>query len=42
MAKTESKTFFGEFLHEMVLINQQVATEQEAKLDADFENEDDF
>ena len=42
LAKTESKTFFGEFLHEMVLTKQQLAAENEAKLDADFENDDDF
>lgn len=42
MAKTESKTFFGEFLHEMVLTKQQLKIEEEAKLDAAFEADDDF
>ena len=42
MAKTESKTFFGEFLHELVLTKAQLNAEKEAKLDAEFENDDDF
>ncbi len=44
LAKTESKTFFGEFLHEMVLTKSQLKIEKEKKLDAAFENDldDDF
>ena len=45
LAKTESKTFFGEFLHEAVLTKQQLKKEEDAKyqreLDKAFE-EDDF
>ena len=41
LAKSEPKTFFGEFLHEMVLTDQQLAAEKEAALDRQFE-EDDF
>ncbi len=40
LAKTESKTFFGEFLHEMVLTKAQLKAEQEKKLEEAFENED--
>ena len=42
LAKTESKTFFGEFLHELVLTKQQLQKEEEAKMDAAFNEEDDF
>ena len=43
LAKTESKTFFGEFLHEMVLTDTQLKAENEAKMDAEFnEDDDDF
>jgi len=41
LAKTESKTFFGEFLHELVITDQQLAIEEEAKLDAEFNADDD-
>lgn len=44
LAKTESKTFFGQFLHEMVLTDKQLKQEQEKKyqeeLDREFENDD--
>ena len=40
LAKTESKTFFGEFLHEMVLTKTQLKAEQEKKLEEEFERED--
>ena len=44
LAKTESKTFFGQFLHEMVLTDKQLKQEQDAKfqeeLDREFENDD--
>ena len=40
LAKTESKTFFGEFLHEAVLTKAQLKQEEEKKLDEAFENED--
>ena len=44
LAKTESKTFFGQFLHEMVLTDKQLKQEQEKKfqeeLDKEFENDD--
>ena len=44
LAKTESKTFFGQFLHEMVLTKDQLKKEQDAKfqeeLDREFESDD--
>jgi len=40
LAKTESKTFFGEFLHELVLTKAQLKVEEEKKLEEAFENED--
>lgn len=44
LAKTESKTFFGQFLHEMVLTDKQLKLEQEKKfqeeLDREFESDD--
>ena len=44
LAKTESKTFFGQFLHEMVLTDKQLKQEQDAKfqeeLEKEFENDD--
>jgi len=40
LAKTESKTFFGEFLHEMVLTKAELKAEEERKLEEAFENED--
>ena len=44
LAKTESKTFFGQFLHEMVLTQEQLQKEQDAKfqeeLDREFESDD--
>jgi hypothetical protein len=40
LAKTESKTFFGEFLHELVLTKAQLKAEEEKKLEEEFENED--
>jgi hypothetical protein len=46
LAKTESKTFFGAFLHDAVLTQEQLQKEQEAEfqkaLEAEFENDDDF
>ena len=41
LAKTESKTFFGEFLHEMVLTQQQLDAQVEAKMDKEFDEDDD-
>ena len=41
LAKTESKTFFGEFLHELVLTDQQLNAEEEAKMAKEFEEDDD-
>ena len=41
LAKTESKTFFGEFLHEMVLTKTQLKQEKEKKLEEAFENDQD-
>jgi hypothetical protein len=41
LAKTESKTFFGEFLHELVLTKAQLDKETEAKMEAEFNAEDD-
>ena len=40
LAKTESKTFFGEFLHELVLTKAQLQQEEEKKIAQEFENED--
>jgi len=43
LAKTESKTFFGEFLHEMVLTKAQLQKEKDAEFEAQFnEDDDDF
>lgn len=46
IAKTESKTFFGEFLHELVLTKAQLKHEQELKFEQEandaFNNDDDF
>ena len=46
IAKTESKTFFGEFLHELVLSDAQLKHEQELKFEQEandaFNNDDDF
>jgi len=42
LEKTPSYTFFGEFLHELALTDSQLEAEEEAKLEAAFENEDDF
>jgi len=44
LAKTESKTFFGEFLHELVLTKQQLQKEEEEQMDKAFneESDDDF
>ena len=41
LAKTESKTFFGEFLHELVLTQSQLDKEIDAKMEAEFNAEDD-
>jgi hypothetical protein len=41
LAKTESHTFFGEFLHEMVLTKAQLQKEEELKMDAEFNDDDD-
>ena len=41
LAKTESKTFFGEFLHEKVLTQAQLRAEEEAKMDKEFAEDDD-
>jgi len=41
LAKTDSRTFFGEFLHELVLTQQQLDAEEEAKMEAEFNSEDD-
>jgi len=41
LAKTESKTFFGEFLHEVVLTDAQLQKEEELKMDAEFNEDDD-
>ena len=40
LAKTESKTFFGEFLHEMVLTQQQLEAQEEAKMAKEFDEDD--
>jgi len=46
IAKTESKTFFGEFLHELVLTKAQLKQEEERKFEQEaedaFNNDDDF
>ncbi len=46
LAKTESKTFFGQFLHEAVLTKSQLKSEQDAKyqkeLEREFGEDDDF
>lgn len=46
LAKTESKTFFGEFLHEAVLTKAQLKKEQEEKyqreMEKEFGDDDDF
>lgn len=36
LAKTESKTFFGEFLHELVLTQDQLNAQEEAKMAKEF------
>lgn len=41
LAKTESRTFFGEFLHEAVLTQAELEAENDAKLEAEFNAEDD-
>ncbi len=41
LAKTDSKTFFGEFLHEAVLTKAQLNAETEAKMEAEFNADDD-
>jgi len=40
LAKTESKTYFGEFLHKIVLTQAQLDSEQEKKMAKEFDNED--
>ncbi len=45
LAKTDSRTFFGEFLHELVLTDQQLKHEEALKFEleaADFDNDEDF
>ncbi len=46
LAKTESKTFFGEFLHELVLTKEQLQKEEEKKYEQEmakeFGDDDDF
>jgi len=41
LAKTESKTFFRDFLHELVITKKQLDIEKEAKLDEEFNADDD-
>ncbi len=45
IAKTESKTFFGEFLHELILTKNQLKKEEDEKfkkqIDNEFDSEDD-
>ena len=41
IANSEPKTFFGEYLHELVLTKSQLAQEEEAKIQAAFDEEDD-
>ncbi len=40
LAKTESKTFFGEFLHELVLTKHQLQVEKDKAFDQAFEDSD--
>jgi len=40
LAKTPSYTFFGEFLHELVLTKAQLQKEEEAKFEAEFNDDD--
>ncbi len=40
IARTEPKTYFGEFLHELVLTQSQLDAENEAKMDAEFNADD--
>jgi hypothetical protein len=46
LAKTESKTFFGDFLHEAVLTKEQLKIEKELEyereLEKEFGDDDDF
>jgi hypothetical protein len=46
LAKTESKTFFGEFLHEAVLTKEQLQREKDEayqrELEKEFGDDDDF
>ena len=41
IAKTEPKTYFGEFLHEMILTKAQLEQEVENKMEAEFNSDDD-
>ena len=41
LAKTSSRTFFGEFLHELVLTKQQLQIEKDKEFEKEFENDDD-
>jgi len=40
IARTEPKTYFGEFLHELLLTQSQLDAENEAKMDAEFNADD--
>jgi len=40
IARTEPKTYFGEFLHELVLTQSQLDAENEARMDAEFNADD--
>ncbi len=40
LAKTESKTFFGEFLHELVLTQDQFQKEKDLIMEREFESDD--
>lgn len=42
LAKTESKTFFGDFLHDVVLTEKQLQAQKELALEKAFEEDDDF
>lgn len=42
LAKTESKTFFGDFLHDLVLTEKQLQTQKDIALEKSFEADDDF
>ena len=42
LAKTESKTFFGDFLHDFVLTDKQMQIQKEIALEKSFEADDDF